>query len=99
MFPVEIRYALSLSTTTNNTINKTIAQKRFQNQGKNTISLIIGSYKSAVTKHSHRLEYEFAWQSRFYDHIIRNDRSYNYIAQYIITNPQQLENDRFYNNF
>ena len=30
------------------------SQKRFRNQGKNTISSIIGSYKSAVTKHANR---------------------------------------------
>ena len=44
-----------------------IPSSRFQNIGKNTISSIVGSYKSAVTKYAHRLEYEFNWQSRFYD--------------------------------
>ncbi len=29
---------------------------------------VIGSYKSAVTKHAHRLGVEFEWQTRFYDH-------------------------------
>jgi len=33
---------------------KTIGQQRFQNMGKNSVSSIIGSYKSAVTKHAHR---------------------------------------------
>ena len=82
--------------TINTNIDQTIGQKRFQNQGKNTISSIIGGYKSAVTKHAHRLGYEFAWQSRFYDHIIRDDRSYNRITEYIITNPQNWQNDKFY---
>ena len=36
------------------------------------ISTIIRSYKSAVTKHAHRLGYEFAWQTRFYDNIIHS---------------------------
>jgi putative transposase len=39
--------------------NETIApigQKRFQNQGKNSISAIIGAYKSAVTKHSKAID-------------------------------------------
>lgn len=44
---------------------KTIGQQRFQNQGKNTVSSIIGGYKSAVTKHARRMGFEFAWQSRF----------------------------------
>ena len=37
---------------------------------RNSVSTIIRSYKSAVTKHAHRLGFEFQWQSRFYDHII-----------------------------
>ena len=70
---------------------ETIGQKRFQNQGKNTISSIIGGYKSVVTKHAHRLGYDFQWQSRFYDHIIRNEKSYHTIRNYIVTNPQNWE--------
>lgn len=80
---------------TNNTNNKTIGQKRFQNQGKNTISSIVGGYKSAVTKHVRRLGYQFAWQSRFHDYIIRNDREYDRIAKYIQNNPQNWEQDKF----
>ena len=53
---------------------------RWQNQGKNTISSIVGGYKSAVTKHARRLGYEFAWQPEFYDHIIRNNAAYDRIA-------------------
>ncbi|MCP4350496.1 MAG: transposase [Desulfobacterales bacterium] len=75
---------------------KSIGQQRFQNQGKNTISSIVGSYKSAVTKHAHRLGYEFAWQPRFHDHIIRNQESFNRIIEYINTNPQNWKNDKFY---
>jgi REP element-mobilizing transposase RayT len=48
------------------------SQNRFQNQGKNTISAIIGSFKSAVNKHANRLGYPFRWQPRFHDRIIRN---------------------------
>jgi len=74
---------------------KTIGQQRFQNQGKNSISSIIGSYKSAVTKHAHRLRYKFAWQSRYHDHIIRNNDEYQRIKDYIINNPQNWNNDKF----
>lgn len=70
-------------------------QQRFQNIGKNTVSSIIGSYKSAVTKHARRLGYEFEWQSRFYDHIIRNQQSFERIKQYIINNPIKWEMDKF----
>ena len=70
-------------------------QTRFQNQGKNTISSIIGGYKSAVTKYAHLLGFDFAWQSRFYDQIIRNERAYQNISQYIIDNPKKWNADKF----
>ncbi|MDX9881943.1 MAG: hypothetical protein RBS73_07735 [Prolixibacteraceae bacterium] len=74
---------------------KTIGQIRFQNQGKNTISSIIGAYKSAVSKHAHRLGFGFGWQSRFHDHIIRDERSYQTISEYIINNPLKWDEDKF----
>lgn len=74
---------------------QTIGQKRFQHQGKNTLSSIIGSYKSAVTKHAHRLGFDFAWQSRFHDHIIRDEQSFQTIANYIANNPLKWGNDKF----
>lgn len=75
---------------------KTIGQKRFQNQGKNTVSSIIGSYKSAVTKYCNKLDLPFAWQSRFHDHIIRNNESFDRISNYIINNPLNWSKDRFF---
>ena len=60
-----------------------------------SISRIIGSYKSAVSKHAHRLGYEFEWQSRFYDHIIRNKNEYFRISNYIKNNPEKWEDDKF----
>ncbi len=53
----------------------------------NSVSSIIRSYKSAVTKHAHRMGFEIQWQSRFHDHIIRNEKSYDRISAYILNNP------------
>ncbi|WP_318640337.1 transposase [Flavobacterium ardleyense] len=69
---------------------------RFQNQGKNTVSSIIGSYKSAVTKNSNRLEYTNGWQGKFHDHIIRSDDEYRRINDYIESNVKNWKEDRFY---
>ncbi len=63
-----------------------------------SVSTIIRSYKSAVTKHAHRLELTFKWQTRFYDHIIRNEKSHNKISEYIKNNPENWADDKFYNN-
>jgi putative transposase len=71
-------------------------QKRFQHQGSNTISSIIGSYKSAVTKHAHRLGYEFDWQERFHDVIIRDEEAYLRIVHYIKNNPAKWDEDKFH---
>lgn len=74
---------------------ETIGQKRFQNQGKHTLSSIIGSYKSVVTKNACKIHTDFAWQSRFHDHIIRNDKSYHTISEYIVNNPSKWYYDKF----
>jgi putative transposase len=61
----------------------------------NSVSTIIRYYKSAVTKHAHRLGFDFEWQTRFDDHIIRDKKSYQNIHQYIVQNPLKWEDDFF----
>lgn len=90
--PVETRHALSLQQKQINAIG----QERFQNQGKNTLSSIVGGYKSAVSKHANRLGLEHGWQSRFYDHVIRDQKSLEKIQSYIINNPLSWKDDRFF---
>ncbi|WP_064197502.1 MULTISPECIES: transposase [Emticicia] len=87
-----------VSTDENISTNKTIGQKRFRNQGKNTISSIIGSYKSICTKHIHKAFplMNFEWQTRFWDNIIRDDEAFNTISQYIINNPLNWKEDRMF---
>jgi REP element-mobilizing transposase RayT len=93
---VQSRPALTLPSTNIPESNKSIGQKRFQNQGKNSISSIIGGYKSAVTKHANRMGFAFKWQPLFYDIIIHNDKSYQNIKNYIINNPKKWDADKFY---
>jgi len=57
----------------------------------NSVSAIIRSNKSAVTKHLNRLDLEFKWQSRFYDHIIRDEAAFERISNYIKANPENWE--------
>jgi putative transposase len=75
---------------------KSIGQNRYQNIGKNSVSSIIGSYKSAVTKHARRLGYTFEWQRLYYDHLIQNENSFYYISNYIKRNVKKWEEDRFF---
>jgi putative transposase len=74
----------------------TIGQHRFQNQGKNTLSSIVGSFKSAVSKHAHCLGFHCEWQPRFYEHIITNDSDYQRIKDYIASNPSKWIDDKFH---
>lgn len=88
---VETGHALSLPTSP---FQKPGSQ-RFQNIGKNTISSIVGSYKSAVTKHANRLGYPHQWQKLFYDNIIRSNNDYQKISDYIVSNPENWAKDKF----
>jgi putative transposase len=63
-----------------------------------SISVIMGSYKSVCSKHIHQAfpEINFEWQERFWDNIIRSEESYKNIENYILNNPANWENDKFY---
>lgn len=69
--------------------SKTIGQKRFQKQEKHSISSIIGSYKSVVTKNARLIDPNFGWQRLFYDQLIRDEKSLNRVRKYIINNPKK----------
>ena len=88
--------ACPVSTPTETQYHKILTgQNRFQNPGKNSVSSIIGSYKSSVTKHANRLNLENGWQTRFHDNIIRSKDDYFRIKNYIRNNPKNWEKDRF----
>ena len=38
----------------------------------------------------------FEWQSRFWDNIVRDDEAFNTISQYIVNNPMNWEDDKFF---
>jgi REP element-mobilizing transposase RayT len=56
-----------------------------------SLPTIIRSYKSAVSKSIHEFDKTFKWQSRYYDHIIRNNDEYQRITEYIVKNPMTWE--------
>ena len=62
----------------------------------NNLASIMRGFKSVVTKNARYIRPNFAWQSRYHDHIIRNDTSFHSISQYIRQNPSQWQKDRFY---
>jgi putative transposase len=57
-------------------------------QRKGTLSVIVRTFKAAVTTECHRYRYyDFLRQSRFYEHIIRDEKDLNNIRDYITGNP------------
>lgn len=60
----------------------------------NTIGSIIGQFKSIVTKKIRKNGfYDFEWQRGFYDHIIRNEKSYSNIYDYVNSNISSWQED------
>jgi len=65
---------------------------QFGPQSKNLASIIRG-FKVGVKKYATMNHLDFGWQSRYYDHIIRNAGSYRIISEYIAANPQNWIKD------
>lgn len=70
--------------------------KRQFNNTSHDLGSIIRGYKSAVTS---KLKASFShpiWQRNYHEHIIRNEKSYTMIYEYINNNPLLWEQDCFY---
>jgi len=60
----------------------------------NSLGAIIGQFKSVCTKRIRGAGFlQFYWQQRFYEHIIRDERSLESIRQYIVDNPGKWDLD------
>ncbi len=60
------------------------------------ISRIIRWYKGRCSFEMRKIHADFNWQSRFYDHIIRDSRAFDTIQNYIEDNPSKWNKDKFY---
>ena len=59
----------------------------------NSLSKIIRWFKGRTTFEIHKLGFFFQWQRNYYEHIIRNEKSYDEIYAYIQSNPQMWIRD------
>ncbi|PXV61865.1 REP element-mobilizing transposase RayT [Dysgonomonas alginatilytica] len=55
-------------------------------------------YINGVKKLGWKPFYKKIWQRNYYEHIIRNGKSYNNITNYIATNPTNWQSDDYYIN-
>ena len=76
----------SISQIEEKTLRATSLQKSIISPKSGTLPTIIRSYKAAVTNLCNKKNIEFKWQSRFYEHIIRNEKSLFEISSYIENN-------------
>jgi len=53
-------------------------------------------YKSSVTRLINPHAIFFAWQPRFYDELIKDQKQFEIIKRYIQNNPVNWQKDKFY---
>jgi REP element-mobilizing transposase RayT len=89
------RDAMHRVSTNTNRVSTGNKKNKFGIQSKNLASIIRG-FKSSVTIQSREINSDFAWQSRYYEHIIRDEESYRRISEYICNNPVNWQKDDYY---
>lgn len=85
------------NTTNQNNLENTIggATGTFNPMFYQNVSRVIRWYKGRCSFEMRKIQPDFKWQSRFYDHIIREYDSYLRIANYINENPKLWGKDKF----
>ena len=66
-----------------------------------TVGAIVRGFKSSVTKRIREFnqkEDEKVWQRNYYEHIIRNEKDFYRIRNYIQNNPLKWELDEYFSN-
>jgi putative transposase len=64
---------------------------------RNSLHVIVRTFKAVVTTQCRRRGFsQFGCQSRFHDHIIRDEDDLNRIRQYIAANPENWPADEHY---
>jgi putative transposase len=70
-------------------------ERHFAKPVSGSVSTIVNQYKSSVKRWCNKNNHEyFQWQPRFYDHIIRNEQSFETISEYILGNPVKWQEDK-----
>ncbi|MDO9579800.1 MAG: hypothetical protein Q7J06_04435 [Bacteroidales bacterium] len=81
---------LSVQTSLKNATMSSISPKS------GSLSVVIRSYKSVVTKYAHKVDSGFSWQSGFYDTIICTTGQLSRIRKYILNNPKNWDKKECY---
>jgi REP element-mobilizing transposase RayT len=76
----------------------TVEKRQFAKPQAGSLGMIVGDFKAEVTRRvrAARGDQAEVWQTRFNDHIIRNDKSLENIRRYIADNPANWSKDEFH---
>jgi REP element-mobilizing transposase RayT len=65
-----------------------------------TVGSMVRAFKSKVTMWARRnTEIKNVWQRNYYEHVVRDERDYNRIYEYILNNPEGWVKDGTYPNY
>ena len=74
-----------------------IGTNQFSKPVENSVSVIVNQYKSSLKRWCNQNGYKsFQWQSRFYDHIVRDENSIDLVREYIKSNPANWYSDKMF---
>ena len=99
------RHVVSQNIMSQNVVSQPPSQKgepiskrfnEFSNPIPGSVSVIIQQLKSSVKRWCNKNGFnDFQWQSRFHEHIIRDNESFERIKNYIINNPSNWKEDKW----
>ncbi|OGW79963.1 MAG: hypothetical protein A3G33_05145 [Omnitrophica bacterium RIFCSPLOWO2_12_FULL_44_17] len=92
IMPNHVHGILNIVNKTENVGNRHACSLRPQYQ---YIPVIMGTFKSAVTRRIYQLQYasHFRWQKSYHDRVIRNETELRHIREYIKNNPLKWDED------
>ena len=96
---LQSRGELNLPTTDNSGRIQYAPTKNNFKSPSHSLGAIVRGFKSSVTKKLRELSGNSdlkIWQRNYYEHIIRNEQSFNEIAEYIVNNPIKWAEDKLY---
>ena len=102
LFRVETPYMASLQTNSKikiinyNYKNHPDFYKKLNQRSNQLIPKVIQQFKSAVTRQINPKTIFFAWQPRYHDHIVKNNKDYFTIKNYIKNNVINWGKDKYY---
>jgi REP element-mobilizing transposase RayT len=85
-----------------NKYNKEILELEDKNNGfgpqSKNLSAIVRGFKSSITTFAKKNNIPFKWQTRFHEHIIRDQKDYDNISNYIRNNPLWWKTDSLFSD-